>query len=204
MLLLLSLLGFVMPPRPLQPLRVAVEVADSLELPRETRRLLEAELAALFRPLPVRLSWSDDDDAAEVWLTIAARPAVRRVTRCRRGLHDHRLAVARLGKETGTGRVELWVDHVAHAVSGNWDRPPKPLGDEVMGRALGRVLAHELGHILLRQTGHDEAGLMQSSLSARDLIAARRGFTDGQRARLALALADARSQEAPPPTPPDH
>ena len=200
MLLLLTVLGFVVP-RPTPPLRVAVEVADSLELPSATQRQLVAELAAVFHPLEVEISWRDDEDAP-VWLTIAARPAVPRVTRCRRGLHDHRLAVARLGKEAGTGRVELWVDHVAHAVSGNWDRAPRPLGDEVMGRALGRVLAHELGHILLRQLKHDEAGIMQSSLGARDLIAERGGFTDAQRAKLALALADSRCCSDPPPTPP--
>jgi len=203
MLLLLSLLGFVVPSRPTQPLRVAVEVADSVELPSATRRQLVAELAAVFHPLEVELSWRADEDAP-VLLTIASRPAVLQVTRCRRGLHDHRMAVARLGKETGTGRVELWLDHVAHAVSGNWDRRPARLDDEVMGRALGRVLAHELGHILLRQLGHAEAGLMQSSLSAHDLLDERSSFTDAQRTRLALALADSRSRFDPPPTPPAH
>ena len=198
MLLLLTVLGFVIP-RPTPALRVAVEVADSVELPSATRRLLMAELASVFDPLEVQLSWRDDDEDAPVWLRIAARPAVRQVTRCRRGLHDHRLAVARLGKEAGTGRVELWVDHVAHAVSGNWDRLRTPR-DEVMGRALGRVLAHELGHILLRQLGHDEAGIMQSSLSARDLIAERSGFTDAQRAKLARALAGFSSSFSAPIT----
>src|SRR5688572_14369209 len=130
MLLLLTVLGFVIP-RPTQPLRVAVEVADSLELDSATRRLMVAELAAVFHPLEVQLSWRDDDEDAAVWLTIAARPAVRRISRCRRGLHDHRLAMARLGKDAGTGRVELWVDHVAHAVAGNWDRAPAALGGEV-------------------------------------------------------------------------
>src|SRR5262245_31163798 len=113
MLLLLAVLGFVAP-RPAQPLVVAVEVAADLELSAATRRVIAAELAAVFDPLDVELSWQDDVEA-KVSLTIAARPAVRIVTRCRRGLHDHRLGRARLGRDPGSGHVDLWLEHVAHA-----------------------------------------------------------------------------------------
>jgi hypothetical protein len=44
--------------------------------------------------------------------------------------------------------------------------------DYVMGRALGRVLAHELVHILTRSAAHGNDGVTQATLSGRDLIGA--------------------------------
>ena len=167
------------------PVRVAVTVEVDDRLSATARQILEAEVGALFRPLTVELDWRADTEDAPIQLTIAARPGTPVITGCSRGLHDHRLAVASLGARPGTGRVVLWVGQVRQAASGNWDRPAPPLPDELLGRALGRALAHELGHILLGQRGHDSSGLMQRSLSRRDLIGGARGFSKEQRKRLA-------------------
>lgn len=43
-------------------------------------------------------------------------------------------------------------------------------GDMLFGRALGRVLAHELFHILSGNQGHSNRGLMQRYLSAAKLV----------------------------------
>lgn len=40
---------------------------------------------------------------------------------------------------------------------------------ETLGRALGRVAAHELLHYLLQQSGHNVTGLLQERLGAADL-----------------------------------
>ena len=47
-------------------------------------------------------------------------------------------------------------------------------GDLLFGRALGRVLAHELHHIIQRTRAHTAAGYTRQSLSPADLIAERR------------------------------
>ena len=49
--------------------------------------------------------------------------------------------------------------------------PEWPSGkiEQVTGRVLGRVLAHELGHFLLRSPSHATSGLMRSAQSAPDL-----------------------------------
>ena len=49
--------------------------------------------------------------------------------------------------------------------------PEWPSGkiEQVAGRVLGRVLAHELGHFLLRSPSHATSGLMRSVQSAPDL-----------------------------------
>lgn len=48
-----------------------------------------------------------------------------------------------------------------------------PGGDLLFGRALGRVLAHELHHIINQTRAHTHQGVSRKSLSARDLIADR-------------------------------
>jgi len=51
-------------------------------------------------------------------------------------------------------------------VAGNPERMP-PLEREVrLGRAMGRALAHEMGHYLLESKAHTLTGLMQAHLSA--------------------------------------
>src|SRR5262249_13264596 len=45
-----------------------------------------------------------------------------------------------------------------------------PVRDRMIGRAYGRVLAHEIGHLLLAMPTHDTTGLMRTSFSARDLV----------------------------------
>jgi hypothetical protein len=46
-------------------------------------------------------------------------------------------------------------------------------GDLLLGRALGRVLAHELHHIISRTRAHTQHGISRKELSSRDLIADR-------------------------------
>jgi hypothetical protein len=47
-------------------------------------------------------------------------------------------------------------------------------GDLAFGRALGRVLAHELHHVIDRTRRHNATGYKRKSLSAADLVAERR------------------------------
>jgi hypothetical protein len=58
------------------------------------------------------------------------------------------------------------------------------------GRMLGRALAHEIGHYLLRTPEHTKSGLMRATQTAADLIRDDRGpfrVTEAQR-RLVLAV----------------
>jgi hypothetical protein len=48
--------------------------------------------------------------------------------------------------------------------------------DTYLARAMGRALAHELGHYLLASTAHTEHGLMQKRLSASDFFSGRLRF----------------------------
>jgi hypothetical protein len=43
-------------------------------------------------------------------------------------------------------------------------------GPADVGRALGRILAHEIGHVILQVTGHQPHGLMRPTFRPEDLI----------------------------------
>jgi hypothetical protein len=92
------------------------------------------------------------------------------------------------------------------ALAGNGEPEWLPmLTDFTVGRVLGRALAHEIGHYLLRSRDHSRTGLMRAKLRAHDLTGQdRQSFvlSADQVTRLDSALAalsaDARLQEATP------
>ena len=49
------------------------------------------------------------------------------------------------------------------------ESPSQPMIDDLTGRALGRVLAHEVGHYLLASRSHARQGLMRPSYRRHEL-----------------------------------
>lgn len=131
-------------------------------------------------------------------MIVQPQPARFKVHGCSRNRHDHRLGHTQLRSR----RIALWSEQVARAVDGNWDRKELPnIDDHTYARALGRVLAHELGHLLLRLNGHRDRGLMRSAFSHRSLTArGRRAFRlaeeDLQAIRETLLQAVAKNKSA--------
>jgi hypothetical protein len=66
--------------------------------------------------------------------------------------------VVRLAKSAKVGGVRV----------SEW---PVRLAEEAVARVLGRVLAHEIGHFVLRSSRHSEAGLMRSTHPATEFAA---------------------------------
>jgi hypothetical protein len=89
------------------------------------------------------------------------------------------------------GSTEALLRHPASPIASS--DIPGVVHDQLLGRALGRVLAHEIGHFLLRFPAHVAAGLMAAQHTVDDLTnAARRSFQLNQlepRLREALPLA---------------
>jgi len=87
-----------------------------------------------------------------VFLDDGPVPAIVMYPRANRFARLHRQA-------SGEGNDKVW---------------PKALYDLVTGRVLGRALAHEIGHFLLRLRGHSRTGLMRPRHQVPDLIGAGR------------------------------
>jgi len=73
---------------------------------------------------------------------------------------------------------------------------PPAVREQMTGRLIGRALAHEIGHVLLRSRDHSRDGLMRATHRSSDLIAPEReGFVlsvdDGKRVdEIVAALSD--------------
>jgi len=147
---------------------VTIAVHRPRNLPDSVAEEMVCEAADIWRPLGVELqeSWSDDAKATS---------AVRVVVEDRDGGTNR----ASLGwvRFNGPGDPES-VIHVSYpAVARYLDtkergRQVSPRRRSVLlARMLGRVLAHELGHYLLRAPGHSVHGLMRATWSVDALTA---------------------------------
>jgi hypothetical protein len=67
--------------------------------------------------------------------------------------------------------TEVKCDQVSRAVRSAMSRGDFARADMLMGRALGRVLAHEVVHILTRSGSHGHGGVAKTALSGMQLIA---------------------------------
>ena len=183
-MLTLALLIAALAPAPLT-LDVAIHLSAELSEDIVVNALTETE--RVFEPsgIDLRFDLSPDNRTSRALVTVLVqpRPARFRVHGCSRGLHDHRLGHAQLRSrlitvwsEQVVRAVNVWSEQVVRAVDGNWDRTEPPdVNDGVYARALGRVLAHEIVHLLLRLNGHRDRGLMRSAFSHHSLTARGRG-----------------------------
>jgi len=74
-----------------------------------------------------------------------------------------------------TTAVDRLVDEVP-AMHHGTECPPA-VRDQMTGRMIGRALAHEIGHVLLRSRGHSPDGLMRAMHRSSDFVAVeRQGF----------------------------
>jgi hypothetical protein len=167
-----ALIGLLLGPA----LSVELPIYVGIDLPPASIERALAEADRLFDAGGIRFHWRRSPDepvpSATATVVVLARPHKPVISGCSRDLHDHRLGQTNLGAR----RVTLWTEQVARAVAGSWDGKEIPRVDErALGTALGRVLAHELGHLLLRLNGHRENGLMKASFSHRALA----GKSDG-------------------------
>ena len=114
----------------------------------------------------------------------AARPDAipLRVTLVDRG--DPRLPTETLGSidfHDGTPEPSIVLypastsELVSWALIGHAHEWPAAMHDRLFGRVLGRALAHEIGHFLLRRQGHSSKGLMRAQQPVPDLLREDRG-----------------------------
>jgi hypothetical protein len=178
---------------PVQPV-ARVLLAFDADTPRGAIRSNAVDEAArLWAPYGVLVA-EDDGTACETSTHVRVEGA-----RDRRSQGENGLGFLRFSSD-GVPDSTLAVDYAAVARlattaplfgvdASAW---PLRLRDDVVGRATGRTLAHEIGHYLLRSPGHASSGLMRSTLRVSDLTRPERAglnLTPVNVARLQIVIA---------------
>ena len=136
---------------------------------------MKRELQNLMRPSGVELSWRSLDEISSK----DSFPSVVVVTfhgTCQTKPFASPLPtdpVALAYAHVSNGTVIPFADVECDRVRSSLTSTPGARSDLLFGRALGRVLAHELHHIIGQTRAHTQQGVSRKSLSARDLIADR-------------------------------
>jgi hypothetical protein len=201
------LLALAPPP---QAVTLALDVSALAAMPPRQLRAMFDETESLWKEHGATLSWRYPGAAGAPVLvrdvlTVVAEPP-HPSSPARLGavlfLNGHQTAERTIGLSVETiAALTLQTPRAGRRIQ-EW---PARAREELIGRALGRVLAHELGHYILAWRGHAATGLMRASFGGELLVDLdRRPFVlSGElrgrlRARLALlgapgaTLADAR------------
>lgn len=140
---------------------------------------LQSEAAAIWRPYGVELSWFDPNADCGSHSPAEAMPVdwVLRLTTESIESSGAVLGTVRFREGRPGDTIHLLygplLRMVLEANLANWSIRllPAPVRNRLVGQALGRVVAHELGHVLLALPTHDRSGLMRPTFVPADLIA---------------------------------
>jgi len=162
-----------------QPLRVDIAIEGAAPPPPFLAAAIE-EAADIWAAYGVRIGAPMANDARH-------EGVVRLVVKLARA-EERRTGPRALGSvvfngDTPDPTIELYptaASALIAAVAFNRPDDPRPVstGDRVLARVLGRALAHEIGHFLLRSKTHSKNGLMRAEQIGSDLMApGHHGFT---------------------------
>jgi hypothetical protein len=164
------------------PFVVGVTVVSHISPTQVTRVLQEA--AAIWRAAGVDIVWQRDDG------TVAAKPAVRVTIGNWRGTgmsDDKTMPLGWIVFTDGAPEHEIYVSYTNAEVlldesrgTAQPNHMPRAERETMLGRAMGRAMAHELGHFLLASSAHSARGLMQARHTSTE-------FFSTDRSRFAVA-----------------
>ena len=137
------------------PLAVSLHLVDPEGVAPFALEGAYAEVERLFAPLGVRVTAGGDADGSIQVIMLAA-------DRSRGGLHEEAMgAVARDPRQPAA--VWIVLPNVQRALGGTPGQWPA-LRQTLLSRAVGRILAHELIHLIAPDLPHAGSGLMRASV----------------------------------------
>jgi len=173
------------------PVVVGVTVVSDISPAQVTRVLKEA--ADIWRAAGVDIVWQRDTGI------VAAKPSVRVTIGNWRGIgmsKDKTLPLGWIVFTDGAPEHEIYVSYTNAVVLLDESRGrvspsnqmPRAERETMLGRAIGRAMAHELGHFLLASTAHSERGLMRAMRTATEFFSTDRSrFAVEPRERASVA-----------------
>ena len=170
-------------------------VLEGEHVPAPILSAMRREAQAAVEPSGVHLNWrSQDLPGGEVAGPVAI---IQMRGQCRSAAPVRTTAPGGEGEPLGQthmvdGKVLPFADLLCDAVHRLVDRDLRGVRsgqrEELLGRALGRVLAHELYHILARTTDHGSHGLSRSEQSSAELLAPGNSFAESDEHRLSESI----------------
>lgn len=144
-------------------------------LPAESRRALIAEAESIWKLGHIRLKWlresTEADDGDTLRVLVMARPVAT-------SAHSA-WTVGELLRSEGFRPVAIASTIGARRIidESQWDQllAPSTLLDHRLGVVLGRAVAHEIGHYMLRTNTHATRGLMRARIASREFADLRSG-----------------------------
>jgi hypothetical protein len=147
-------------------------------VPRRIVRLMKKETQRIWSSLDVRIIWIDSNGAGSAasaaGLTVVLEKSAYPGSALERGV-----VLATLNQpasQCGSGVAHVWVRHIEDHAALVWrgrhafSNLLAAFADTFLGRALGRALAHEIGHYLLGTREHTEDGLMRPQFTPQELL----------------------------------
>jgi hypothetical protein len=130
---------------------------------------MQRELHRIAKPSGQRFEWVQDGGALP-----GRRVSIRLLGSCTGDLRVNATRGPMGWTKIVDGRilpyVEIDCNRVRATILPDVERMETVFREAALGRALARVLAHELRHAMARTLTHEDHGLAQASLSARDLL----------------------------------
>jgi hypothetical protein len=159
---------------------LAVYPDHSESLDSMTNHSLEQELKRLIAPAGIDLVWRSDADRTQSHEEMGrilvgdftGNCSVETISTARTS-SAKQLTLAEASVSGGRVLPYFTVDciHVIRTLTPMLQPLSPPMRQTIFGRALARVIAHEIYHILAETTGHEDAGLAKAKLTFLDLTA---------------------------------
>ena len=151
--------------------RIVLRVTDYASIPIGQLGRAQAEVTKVYAQIGVEVVWTTSDTATYTVLILSQEPAVKFIAA------EH-VADNVLGQAVrGLKRAYIFKDRVREAST----RAPIDFQ-----KLLGKVIAHEVGHLLLT-SGHSATGIMRAGMQVRNSDSA--WFTKAQGADIRMASA---------------